>query len=319
MNLSLAPETIAHITQHLLDASARFQERYPGATAERQPIHSVYGGAQLFRAGGHMRLGSLGLASMDQHASDATTFAQAIGLSDARQDGLAQTIYTRVREKLAREPVEDLRVDFEDGYGYRANAEEDGHAAFVGEQLAEGMARGRAAAIYRRTGQIVRARVAAARHPHARHRDHDIGRARRRRAAATLRRDAAEGRDPRAGRRAGRSAGSAGGSQRHRRRGDQDRPDDRDSAGDRERPRRDRGAGADFWRAAAVSPRSPSGPTTIPPAAISPPASRPTITRPRISPARRSRPAWPAPASRSATARRPCCRSGRTALRAIGP
>src|SRR5262249_20054262 len=53
---------------------------------------------------------------------------------------LAHTIYTRVREKLAREPVEDLRIDFEDGYGYRSDAEEDGHAMLAGEQLAQALA-----------------------------------------------------------------------------------------------------------------------------------------------------------------------------------
>jgi citrate lyase beta subunit len=47
-----------------------------------------------------------------------------------------------VREKLAREPVEDQRIDFEDGYGYRSDAEEDRHAIHVGEQLAEAMAAG---------------------------------------------------------------------------------------------------------------------------------------------------------------------------------
>ncbi len=42
---------------------------------------------------------------------------------------LSQLIYERIVEKLRREPVEDFRLDFEDGYGNRADAEEDGHAA----------------------------------------------------------------------------------------------------------------------------------------------------------------------------------------------
>ena len=41
---------------------------------------------------------------------------------------LAYTIYRRVTEKLQREPVEDFRIDFEDGYGNRPDDEEDGHA-----------------------------------------------------------------------------------------------------------------------------------------------------------------------------------------------
>jgi citrate lyase beta subunit len=142
MKLVLAAESIADITRPLAEASARFSQRYPGASAERQPVHSVYGGAQLYKAGGHTRLGSLALASMDAHAPDSATFAQALGLDSARAPGLAHMVYTRVREKLAREPVEDLRIDFEDGYGYRSDAEEDGHAAQAGEQLAKAMAEG---------------------------------------------------------------------------------------------------------------------------------------------------------------------------------
>lgn len=140
MNLTLTPESVSNILQRLDAAGARFRERYPGLWAERQPIHSVYGGAHLFKAGGHLRLGSLALASMDEHAPDATSFAQALGLIGDEAYGLAQTVYTRVREKLVREPVEDLRVDFEDGYGYRADPEEDAHAAQAGEQLAKAYA-----------------------------------------------------------------------------------------------------------------------------------------------------------------------------------
>jgi uncharacterized protein DUF6986 len=158
MNLSLPTESLDTITQRLADANTRFHERYPGGYVERQPVHSVYGGAQLFKASGHLRLGSLALASMDEYAPNFAVFARALGLPGAESlpelaadvaalavqptAQLAHTVYTRVREKLAREPVEDQRIDFEDGYGYRSDAEEDGDAARVGEQLAEAMAAG---------------------------------------------------------------------------------------------------------------------------------------------------------------------------------
>ncbi len=57
-------------------------------------------------------------------------------------DALAQKLYDRVVEKLRREPVEDFRLDFEDGYGNRADAEEDGHAASSAEEVARGFAAG---------------------------------------------------------------------------------------------------------------------------------------------------------------------------------
>jgi citrate lyase beta subunit len=45
-----------------------------------------------------------------------------------------------VAEKLAREAVEDFRIDFEDGYGNRPDAEEDGHAEKAAEEVAKGLA-----------------------------------------------------------------------------------------------------------------------------------------------------------------------------------
>jgi citrate lyase beta subunit len=141
MNLSFPTESFDAIMQRLANANARFQQRYPGGSVERQPVHSVYGGAHLFKTGGHLRLGSLALASMDAYAPDFATFAHALGLPGTETQ-LAQTVYARVREKLAREPVEDQRIDFEDGYGYRADAEEDGHATRAGEQLAQAVATG---------------------------------------------------------------------------------------------------------------------------------------------------------------------------------
>ena len=143
MNHSLPTEFLDAIVKRLATADARSRQRYPGSGIERQPVHSVYGGAQLFRAGAHLRLGSLALASIDAYAPNFAVFARALGLPGAESlhepaanaatppvqpaTQLAHIVYTRVREKLTREPVEDQRIDFEDGYGYRADAEEDGH------------------------------------------------------------------------------------------------------------------------------------------------------------------------------------------------
>ena len=40
--------------------------------------------------------------------------------------------WDRMLAKLDREPVEDYRIDFEDGYGVRPDAEEDEHAKAPG-------------------------------------------------------------------------------------------------------------------------------------------------------------------------------------------
>src|SRR5256714_995804 len=136
MKRSLSEESLAELTATLRGANEEFARYYPGETGRRQPVHTVYGGAHLFKSDTAKRLGSLAQRSLDQFAPDSVTFAQAIGLSGT--DNLAHTIYGRVTEKLQREPVEDFRVDFEDGYGNRPDDEEDGHAASAAAEVAEG-------------------------------------------------------------------------------------------------------------------------------------------------------------------------------------
>jgi citrate lyase beta subunit len=124
------------IIEPLRQANEKFARHYPGETGRRQPVHTVYGGAHLFKSDSAARLGSLARRSLEQFAPDATTFAKAVDLiGDAE---LHATIYQRVTEKLQREPVEDFRIDFEDGYGNRPDDEEDGHAASAAAEVAQG-------------------------------------------------------------------------------------------------------------------------------------------------------------------------------------
>lgn len=107
---------------------------YPGERADRQPVHTVYGGAHLFSHDVAARAGETALRALEAFAPDARTFAAAIGL----ESGLAETVYARVIDKLTHEPVEDYRIDFEDGYGNRPDAEEDGHARAAAKEMARG-------------------------------------------------------------------------------------------------------------------------------------------------------------------------------------
>ena len=169
MKASFTAESLRGITERLRVANENWAQNYPGETGRRQPVHTVYGGAHLFRADSADRLGALARRSLDQFAPDFLVFAQAIGLpgSDDLPDSpadaddlidalernpgrtrrenkpfwLAHTIYKRVNEKLRREPVEDFRIDFEDGYGNRPDVEEDGHAASAAYEVAEGKRR----------------------------------------------------------------------------------------------------------------------------------------------------------------------------------
>jgi citrate lyase beta subunit len=120
-------------------ANARVAKAYPGETGDRQPVHTVYGGAHLFRADSAARMGAVALASLEEYAPTDEAFAGVLKLSDR---SLAGIVRNRVVEKLKREPVEDFRIDFEDGYGIRPDTEEDGHAQSAAEQVAAGLEAG---------------------------------------------------------------------------------------------------------------------------------------------------------------------------------
>ena len=123
----------------LSEANAAFAESHPGEGPGRQPVHTVYGGAQLFASDSVPKLGTIALRAMNQYMADSATLGSALGI--AHHPAL-DTINTRVRDKLAREPIEDFRIDFEDGYGNRPDAEEDNHANVVASEVAKGMSAG---------------------------------------------------------------------------------------------------------------------------------------------------------------------------------
>lgn len=169
MKRSLPGDSLDGMFTALKSAHEVFAARYPGPRGERQPVHTVYGGAHLFRADTAKRLGEKALEGLAEYAPDFVALANAIQLPGlehlggspdaaalaksvqanpeaARKDNphawFASMIYQRVREKLRREPVEDFRIDFEDGFGNRPDEEEDRYAASAAGELAAGMAAG---------------------------------------------------------------------------------------------------------------------------------------------------------------------------------
>jgi len=170
MNLTLLPEELNPLLTTLTESNLEFSRLYPGFSGQRQPIHTVYGGAQLYSAASSEKLGRLARANLSFFAPDFVTFARALGfrgaetmpvsaeainrlttametkqqkIQDANPDAwLAHTVYQRVLKKLEREPVEDNRIDFEDGYGNRQDEEEDRHAIDAAKAMAEGMEKG---------------------------------------------------------------------------------------------------------------------------------------------------------------------------------
>ncbi|HVG08154.1 MAG TPA: phosphoenolpyruvate kinase [Thermoanaerobaculia bacterium] len=126
------------IIERLRSANLAFNRLYPGDSGRRQPVHTVYGGAHLFKADTASRLGALALRALEEYAPEPVDLIEVADLSEE----LAPKVHERVIEKLRREPVEDFRADFEDGYGNRPDEEEDGHAQAVAREMAAGLAAG---------------------------------------------------------------------------------------------------------------------------------------------------------------------------------
>lgn len=134
----------------------------------RNPIHVVYGGADRFSAETPQKFGKLALKSLETYAPNFVEFASAFWLKDCDtlpnfEDVAADlefklienaekvknenfpawfawTIYNRTIEKLKNEPVEDFRIDFEDGFGIRSDDEEDKFALLASDELANSFA-----------------------------------------------------------------------------------------------------------------------------------------------------------------------------------
>jgi len=123
---------------------ARRQNAAPAVADDRvlprQPVHTVYGGAHLFRADVALKLGSIALRTVEEYAPTPEDLAGILGL-DAPSP-LVRIVHERITDKLRREPIEDFRIDFEDGYGFRTDEEEDRHALACADELARGMEEG---------------------------------------------------------------------------------------------------------------------------------------------------------------------------------
>src|ERR671910_848062 len=76
----------SELDTRLATVDALLPARYPGERAGRQPVHTVYVPADRFHP----------------------------------------DLVGGVGANLGREPVEDVRIDFEDGYGTRSDEDEDG-------------------------------------------------------------------------------------------------------------------------------------------------------------------------------------------------
>jgi citrate lyase beta subunit len=136
MNYTVPLTKKEKLFNRLKEANTAFQKIYPGDRSERQPVHTLYGGANLFRHDSAKALGERALEVFLTYAPDHKVFGQVFGFEDV---DFSKKIYDKVIAKLKNEAIEDFRIDFEDGYGNRSNEEEDETAVTAAKEVARGI------------------------------------------------------------------------------------------------------------------------------------------------------------------------------------
>ena len=136
----LGDDDYARLDRQLQPTDSQLAACYPGDAGVRQPVHTVYVPADRYHSGLARDWGAQALAALAEHGPSAAALADELGVPA----GLMAQLYDRVRGKLEREPIEDLRIDFEDGYGHRGDAEEDADAVDAARALGAAAAAGSA-------------------------------------------------------------------------------------------------------------------------------------------------------------------------------
>ena len=166
MKFSLKDTEKDSLLNDLRTANLKFQKVYPGDKPDRQAVHTVYGGANLFKSDTCKKMGDIALRNLKTYAPDFTELARVLrfkgheDLPDSEKkikklikkldamseeerkeeaEWLSYSVYKKIIKKLQTEPVEDFRIDFEDGFGNRPDDEEDAAAVNTANELATGM------------------------------------------------------------------------------------------------------------------------------------------------------------------------------------
>lgn len=166
MKFSIKDKKKKKLLSELKKANLKFQKIYPGDKPDRQPVHTVYGGANLFKSDTCIKMGEVALKNLQTNSPDFATLANVLQLqghkylphekneieelsrrlermSEAERKKepawLSWAVYNKIIQKLKTEAVEDFRIDFEDGFGNRPDDEEDATAVNAANELATGM------------------------------------------------------------------------------------------------------------------------------------------------------------------------------------
>ncbi|GAA1128518.1 hypothetical protein GCM10009651_09900 [Microbacterium natoriense] len=133
---TLGDADLVDIDAQLAGTDALLRTEYPGDDGTRQPVHTLYVPADRFTPELPAAYGAKAAAAVAA-VGGTVALAEAVGLGH-----LASELAPLVDAKLVAEPIEDLRLDFEDGYGARPDAEEDADAVLAAERVAAAVAAG---------------------------------------------------------------------------------------------------------------------------------------------------------------------------------
>ena len=138
MSTVLGDGDLLRVEQRLASTDELLETAYPGDSGSRQPVHTVYVPADRFVPELATQWGAQALAAVED-AGGMERLAESVGLASS----LVERAAAGVLAKLIAEPIEDLRLDFEDGYGDRGSAEDadaEQAAARVSAAVAAGTA-----------------------------------------------------------------------------------------------------------------------------------------------------------------------------------
>lgn len=136
MSPRLGPDVLAELDGMLAGADADLARLYPGDAGTRQPVHTVYVPADRIADDTAPAWGAAALDALRVHGTGA--LADVAGSSA----DLVAEVEPLVRRKLTREPIEDLRIDFEDGLGTLRDSDEDDLALAAARAVAAASAAG---------------------------------------------------------------------------------------------------------------------------------------------------------------------------------
>ncbi len=166
MKFSINESAKENLLGALQTANLKFQRIYPGDKPDRQAVHTVYGGANLFKSDTTLKMGDIALKNLQTYAPNFVTLANVLQLDGYKHlpksekdiatltgklnkmteaerkteyAWLSYSVYNKIVHKLETEAIEDFRIDFEDGFGNRPDDEEDATAINAANELAIGM------------------------------------------------------------------------------------------------------------------------------------------------------------------------------------